>query len=414
MGAVRRALPVAFLVLTTLLVAAGCGGGRVSQKEDGLAHIRDWYSRVAPGHKPPPAWVFCLPEKSDTIYGLGFALQNMAGDEATKQSAFDNAVYNLARSIKVSVKARKYLQTEVDGLSVADNLLIEKEESIDGQIEQVVREKAGLLEHWKDMSNGVTWVLAACSVSDFEELKAGAHKGQSCSIGLRPHWMDHPPTSKSVLYGIGEARMHWNPSESYKEAERLSLVQIAEQIKAHVSSFNDSKQSEHEDYTYRIVRIATEGDLSGSDIVARWVDFKTGRAYALARMPLISVKTSILAAAKKVEAEEKAKPLEERRALSAEDIERKADAALEMMDKALDKQFAPPKAPELPPDATPPEPEPEPEPGEATPVEEAPAADEARPEFEPEAEEAPAEEAAPDSDVEQKPAPAAEQDGEEG
>ena len=112
MHTVRRTLATAILA-GVLLTAAGCGGGRAGGTGDGMAHIRDWYSRAAPGHQPPPAWVFCLPQKRDTLYGLGFALQNMAGEEATKQNAFDNAVYNLARSIKVSVKKTIWLKSSV-------------------------------------------------------------------------------------------------------------------------------------------------------------------------------------------------------------------------------------------------------------------------------------------------------------
>jgi len=342
---VRGGILSAICLLLAVSPVPGCGGTRSSGSGAGMKHVKEWYAKIAPGHEPPPAWVFCLPQKDDTLYGLGFAMQNMYGDDATRQNAYDNAIHNLARSIKVSVKARSYTQTEVDGISVNDNQLIEKEQHIDGEVEQRVRDKAGQVDCWSDASTGVTWVLAAVSLSDFEQIKVSAGARSRCTIGERPKWLSKPPLQKGVLFGYGEASMNWNPATSYREAEELALVEISNQIKAQIRTFTDSVDSDSEDYTYRIVRIATEETLSGSDIVERWVDFKTGTAYALARMPLISVKARILAAAKKVEAEEKAKAVEERRESSAAEIERKADAALDMMDKALEKNFGGTTAP---------------------------------------------------------------------
>ncbi|NOZ86598.1 MAG: hypothetical protein GXP49_10075 [Deltaproteobacteria bacterium] len=339
-----RTFPL-FFVIVVLGVLPGCAGSNNKAVTNGMEYIKEWYSRVAPGHEPPPPWVFCLPEKKGTIYALGYALQNLAGQDATRQAAFENAVHNLARSIKVSVKAREYMQTEDSGLAENGQLLLDKEEQVDSKIEQLVEDKAQLIEEWQDMSNGVFYVLSAVSASEIKALKAVASVGLECKIGKRPSWVDNPPRLRGMLFAVGQARMAFNPAKSYSEAEERALVELAKQIRSQVTGFEDMEDSragdsDVKDYTYKIVRIATQEKLSGTDILARWVDFKTGAAFALARMPLVSVKKRILAAAMQVEKQEKIKESKDGKIEqdTANQIEKKAEAALDMMEKALQKR----------------------------------------------------------------------------
>jgi hypothetical protein len=125
-------------------------------------------SAVARGPRGGPAWLDRLPGSATRIYAAGYSGPTYHPEDASRYAG-ENAVENLAASLRARVQAYTLLVESASGLSV--DQFAQRLEDPDEAFRDIVRKKAKIEETWVDMEGtrpgdppGAVWALASIDV----------------------------------------------------------------------------------------------------------------------------------------------------------------------------------------------------------------------------------------------------------
>lgn len=115
--------------------------------------------------------------------------------------------------------------------------------------------------------------------------------------GLRPKWMDTPPSDPDFFYGVGAASATGDPVEDRQKADYAARIEIASQLKIKISSIvlsimqyrqqqigKKSREQWSEEYSERMSAVVDTTALEGSKVLARWHDPDIDLYYSLVSM----------------------------------------------------------------------------------------------------------------------------------
>jgi len=102
----------------------------------------------------------------------------------------------------------------------------------------------------------------------------------------RPSWIDHPPNSNHVRYGVGAAPMQTPVTKQIQAAKILAMRDISQQIMVHLHSLYEETQTDNDTNIQSRVRQESSSLLRGIKYVDQWNDVKTCTIYVLASVAL--------------------------------------------------------------------------------------------------------------------------------
>lgn len=240
-----------------------------------------------------PAWVENTPSRPDAIFAVGFSQAHLDTSE-TLEEAINNAYENLAKSVQVRVSAIVTEWRKRRDVFTQEQI----SEKTPEEILKMVEEKARVLDRWFNRSTGECYVLISVSTGVLEVLTAGRKRPERTEGP--PEWINVVPQKKGFFYAVGRAPRYLVPSESQKEAEKIARANLARRLGSEISALVLDCLGKFGGDIQMITKEVSEVSLSGVEIVARWEDPQKGVHYALARMPIRSIKRDVLERAKAV------------------------------------------------------------------------------------------------------------------
>ena len=153
---------------------------------------------------------------------------------------------------------------------------------------------------------------------------------------LRPEWVDIPVLDDAISE-VGIAKSAGGTGRSREQARAAGRDELARILQTRVKGMTDrffreakinNESGRAEDFTRIVSRQLVQRTLSGSRAVKYWRDSCSGETYALMALDtsavLAQLKTSGAAAVRELDL-----------------LEQRADHALEKMEQAIDREFAP-------------------------------------------------------------------------
>lgn len=258
-----------------------------------IASIFSLYAQVQ------PRWLSVLPQSRDYLYAVG-ASSPYFYPETTRVKAIEDAVFELARTIEVGVKAKQVNWFEDTGsiFSGLSHFEEEYEEEIDSALINFVKSNLEIVSEWKEPKSKIFYVLVRIPVKALsrdtsykipdEFIYDPALAEISVGYNQVPKWIYKVPVSNVAIYAVGGADRRFDPVETRKKAIQNARAELARILNLKIQSLLDNWSQGNKvfelSYSMRISRTVAQAKLYGSQIVGFWVDPKTGANYALARM----------------------------------------------------------------------------------------------------------------------------------
>jgi hypothetical protein len=246
-----------------------------------------------------PRWLSVLPQSKNYLYAVG-ASSPYFYPETTRVKAIEDAIFELARTIEVGVKAKQVNWFEdtrsiFSGLSYFEE---EYKEEIDSILVNFVKANMEIVSEWKDPKSKILYVLVRIPVKALSNDTSYAIPDEfiydpalaEISTGHKkaPKWIYKVPVSNVAIYAIGGADRHFDPVQTRRKAIQNARAELARILNLKIQSLLDNWSQGNKvfelSYSMRVSRTVAQAKLYGSQIVGFWVDPKTGANYALARI----------------------------------------------------------------------------------------------------------------------------------
>lgn len=153
-----------------------------------------------------------------------------------------------------------------------------------------------------------------------------------------PAWVNNPPTAVDAIYAVGAANVGANPVLARNKAADAARQELGRIIQVKVKSLLDNFMQEHqefvnnqgtitsEEFTRSVSRSVSQATLAGSQIVEFYYDKDNRVYYALAVLRKNDIVNEIMRTMNEAQRQKK-----------TAFVEMKADEALKLLDKELEK-----------------------------------------------------------------------------
>lgn len=153
-----------------------------------------------------------------------------------------------------------------------------------------------------------------------------------------PEWVNNPPTAVDAIYAVGAANVGANPVLARNKAADAARQELGRIIQVKVKSLLDNFMQEHqefvnnqgtitsEEFTRSVSRSVSQATLAGSQIVEFYYDKDSKIYYALAVLRKNDIVNEIVKNINEAQRQKK-----------TAFVEQKADEALKLLDKELEK-----------------------------------------------------------------------------
>ncbi|MFN3135485.1 MAG: LPP20 family lipoprotein [Candidatus Kryptonium sp.] len=153
-----------------------------------------------------------------------------------------------------------------------------------------------------------------------------------------PAWVNTPPTAVDAIYAVGAANVGANPVLARNKAADAARQELGRIIQVKVKSLLDNFMQEHqefintqgtvtsEEFTRSVSRSVSQATLAGSQIVEYYYDKDNKIYYALAVLRKNDIVNEIMRSMNEAQRQKK-----------TAFVEMKADEALKLLDKELEK-----------------------------------------------------------------------------
>ncbi len=246
-----------------------------------------------------PLWLSILPQSKGYLYAVG-ASSPYFYPETTRVKAIEDAIFELARTIEVGVKAKQVNWFEDTGsiFSGLSHFEEEYEEEIDSALISFVKSNFEIVSEWEETKSRIFYVLVRIPVKAFSKDTSFSIPDEfiydpalvEISAGYKqaPKWIYKVPVSNVAIYAVGGADRHFDPVQTRKKAIQNARAEISRILNLKIQTLLDNWSQGNKvfelSYSMRISRAVAQAKLYGSQIVGFWVDPKTGANYALVRM----------------------------------------------------------------------------------------------------------------------------------
>ncbi len=153
-----------------------------------------------------------------------------------------------------------------------------------------------------------------------------------------PEWVNTPPTAVDAIYAVGAANVGANPVLARNKAADAARQELGRIIQVKVKSLLDNFMQEHqefvnnqgtitsEEFTRSVSRSVSQATLAGSQIVELYYDRDNKIYYALAVLRKNDIVNEIVRSMNEAQRQKK-----------TAFVEQKAEEALKLLDKELEK-----------------------------------------------------------------------------
>lgn len=153
-----------------------------------------------------------------------------------------------------------------------------------------------------------------------------------------PEWINNPPTAVDAIYAVGAANVGANPVLARNKAADAARQELGRIIQVKVKSLLDNFMQEHqefinnqgtvtsEEFTRSVSRSVSQATLAGSQIVEFYYDKDNKIYYALAVLRKNDIVNEIVRSMNEAQRQKK-----------TAFVEQKAEEALKLLDKELEK-----------------------------------------------------------------------------
>ncbi len=295
-----------------------------------------------------PRWLSVLPQSKYYLYAVG-ASSPYFYPETTRAKAIEDAIFELARTIEVGVKAKQVNWFEDTGsiFSGLSHFEEEYEEEIDSALVSFVKSNFELVSEWKEPKSKIFYVLVRIPVKALSKDTSFSIPDEfiydpalveiSTSRNRVPKWIYKVPVSDVAVYAVGGADRHFDPVQTRKKAIQNARAELSRILNLKIQTLLDNWSQGNKvfelSYSMRISRTVAQAKLYGSQIVGFWVDPKTGANYALARM----YKKSLIQQIKQLTANAIKQDPPKELAVQNKPIEELINEALNELDRELQK-----------------------------------------------------------------------------
>ena len=212
-----------------------------------------------------PQWFWAPPIGLPFPTAVGYAtVTSLHPDEAT-ESAIDNGIEQLAKSVRVRIHGE---QSSIDG-----KLNLRFTEETDPQIKQNVEEAHELLATYENQ--WLTMVLVGLGAAPHVDTRV------TKASSPQPEWIEKLPRHSRSFYAHGQSLMkNHRPQNAWQNAEYHARVTLAQTIRVNIDHLEKTGKGRVNQVTVS----QTDVTLSGIEAVARWYDAQNHTCHVLVRV----------------------------------------------------------------------------------------------------------------------------------
>lgn len=224
-----------------------------------------------------PLWVRRPPSSvAGEVTGQG-AAPVMYPEEDAVEAACEHAVDNMARTVGVKVASRQ----EASGSA---GIVIHRASfDVGTDTRRRVAERASVLETVVHLPDATAYCLVVASEPTCGPVPPAA--GVSSRKGIRPAWLDAPPSFPGWIVAAASARAQEITAPSLAAADKAALEELARAVRVKLEGMRESTSRggyEAGNTVIEVSRTSAHTVMRGARILARWFDPKENEYHALA------------------------------------------------------------------------------------------------------------------------------------